>query len=437
MRSELTRNGEDESSPHAGKGEAPVARAEHPRSDGEGEQASQLEALKASLKESEDQFRTLFEASPNAIFITDPETLEILDCNGMACRMNGYSREELLGKNIDTLHPAGAAAGAATMKTRRDFVERLRTQGPVRIESLHTRKGGSTFEMETTMCAFPREGRTVVMGIDRDISEAKRTAEELRLYREHMEDLVRHRTAELAVAKEHAEAADRLKSAFLATMSHELRTPLNSIIGFTGVLLKGLSGTLNVEQTKQLGMVQASAQHLLALINDVLDLSKIEAGQINIVKAPFNVRSLVESAVRGFLPAASRKGLVLSVNFGDGLLELVSDRRRVEQILLNLLSNAVKFTDTGRISVTCATREGRLSISVKDTGIGIPAHEFPKLFRPFQQLESGISRRFEGTGLGLSICSRLVELLGGEITVKSEAGKGSEFSVALPLSETP
>ena len=399
---------------------------------------SETARTQEALKESEARFRTLFESSPDGIFITDPETLEILDCNTEACRMNGYARGELVGRSINILHPEEVRAQTkGGPEGRARFIEQLRTRGVITVESVHVRKDGTTFPMETSMCLLELGGRDVVMGIDRDISERRRAEEELARHRELLEELVASRTAELAVERDRAEAADRLKSAFLATMSHELRTPLNSIIGFTGVLLKGLGGPLTEEQSRQLGMVKSSAQHLLALINDILDLSKIEAGELRVSSAPFALAEAVEGCLRALAPAAEKKGLSLVAEVDPAVGTVRSDRRRVEQVLLNLVSNAVKFTETGSVTVS-AVREGPWVVTrVRDTGIGISAEDLPNLFRPFQQLESGLTRRFEGTGLGLSICRRLAEMLRGEITVESAPGAGSTFSFRLPAGEAP
>ncbi|MCC5834036.1 MAG: hypothetical protein JJU20_04820 [Opitutales bacterium] len=257
-----------------------------------------------------------------------------------------------------------------------------------------------------------------------------------------LEAQVADRTSELKEALDQAQSADRMKSAFLATMSHELRTPLNSIIGFTGIVVQGLAGELNDEQRKQLGMVQTSARHLLDLINDVLDLSKIEAGQLPIQPETFEVAASVEKVANLMQPLIERKGLEFEVDVGPGIGAMFSDQRRFEQILLNLLGNAAKFTDTGKVVLSVSADQGfrpkgktsavdAVRVTVADTGIGIKDSHLKQLFQPFVQLDSGLTRQHEGTGLGLAICERLAVLLEGEISVNSERGRGSVFTVVL------
>ncbi|MBN2060415.1 MAG: transporter substrate-binding domain-containing protein [Deltaproteobacteria bacterium] len=255
---------------------------------------------------------------------------------------------------------------------------------------------------------------------------------ELREINQEIEQRIDERTAELAVATEKAQAADRIKSAFLATMSHELRTPLNSIIGFTGILLQGLAGPMNEEQQKQLTMVQNSSRHLLALINDVLDISKIEAGQLSLSFSSFDLRPSIENMIKLVTPLAEKKGLDLEMDLSDGIGTVTTDQRRLEQVILNLLNNAVKFTEKGHVHILCRTDNDHYLLSVSDTGIGMRPEDLPGLFKPFHQIDTGLSRKHEGTGLGLSICKKLMDMMGGTIDVKSRLDHGSTFTIRFP-----
>jgi PAS domain S-box-containing protein len=377
--------------------------------------------------ESEARYRTLFEWAPDGIIIADSRGT-YLDANASICQLLGYRRDELIGMNaadivladeLANIEPALAAITARTGYHR---------------EWTFRRKDGTTVAAEVIATLMP-DGN--LLALFRDITERKEAERALRELNETLEVKVATRTEELRAAVVRAEAADRLKSAFLATMSHELRTPLNSIIGFTGIVLQGLAGPLTAEQTKQLGMVRGSARHLLELINDVLDLSKIEANQLEVRLERFDLRKSLERVVAMVTPMAAKKGLALTATLSPALGEMVSDRRRVEQILLNLLSNAIKFTDRGEVTLSAAIDESArppaLQLQVTDTGIGLKPEDLATLFQPFRQIDSGLTRQHEGTGLGLAICRRLAGLLQGEIASASEWSKGSQFTVTLPL----
>jgi len=226
---------------------------------------------------------------------------------------------------------------------------------------------------------------------------------------------------------------DQLKSMFLASMSHELRTPLNSIIGFTGWLLMGMEGDLNEEQKKQLSMAKSSADELLELINDILDISKIEAGKVELAIEKFKIEEVIKDVVNRVLPLVKDKELKLIYNVPKGII-INSDKRRIKQILMNLVSNAIKFTDQGNVKIDVKTiNNDDLEFIVSDSGIGIKKEEIEKLFQPFQQIDMSTTKRHEGTGLGLYLCKKLIDLLHGEISVTSQFGKGSEFKFIIPI----
>ena len=231
------------------------------------------------------------------------------------------------------------------------------------------------------------------------------------------------------------EAASRHKSEFLANMSHELRTPLNAVIGFSEVLLQRMFGALNDKQDEYLKDIYASGQHLLSLINDILDLSKIEAGRMELAPAPFHLPTALENAVTLVRERAARHGIALHLDLDPRLDQLVGDERKVKQVVLNLLSNAVKFTpEGGRISLTAVRRDSSVEIAVTDTGIGIAPEDQAAIFEEFRQVGSDETRKQEGTGLGLTLAKKFVELHGGRIWVESKLGTGSTFTFTLPVS---
>jgi len=388
-----------------------------------------------ALKESEQKYRELVE-NANSIILHWTRDGRITFLNEFGQRFFGYAAGEIIGRHvIGTIVPAIESDG-------RDL-NRLMEQillDPIAFErninENMRRNGERVWIAWTNRILWDTQGRVAeILSIGTDITELKGAEETIRELNIGLEKRVAERTAELAVAKEQAEAADRIKSAFLASMSHELRTPLNSIIGFTGMVLQGLAGPLNEEQTKQLGMVRGSARHLLDLINDILDISKIEAGQFNIKSENFDFKESIEKTVKIISPLADKKNIILRSTIEDNISDMRGDQRRVEQIILNLLSNAVKFTNRGEIHLNCHLDNGLVTLSVEDTGIGIKPENINIIFEAFRQVDAGTARTQEGTGLGLNITKKLIEMMGGSIHVKSEWGKGSTFTVILPVTK--
>ena len=385
--------------------------------------------MEEALRASEARFRDIFETAPVGIFRSTVDGRPI-SVNPTVATLFGFQSPEEFIRSV-----ADLGSLYVNPRKRGELIRRAMQSGEfVHDEVEYRRRDGSRFPsyyyVRTTRDG---NGETDVEGFILDISERKRAEEALREARDALERRVEERTAELSAANERLTELDRLKSQFLASMSHELRTPLNSIIGFTSLLRRGLAGPVNEEQVKQLGIVQSSASHLLGLINDLLDVSRVEAGRADLLRQPFDFVEVVGEVVRSLQPMAGHRGLRVIVEVAQPAIPMLGDRQRSFQILLNLVTNALKFTDRGTVRIAAVSFENTLRVEVADTGIGIEAEHLGMLFEAFRQIDGSAKRVYEGTGLGLYLCRKLLTLMGGEIHVESEYGKGSRFLYSMPL----
>ena len=413
---------------------------------GMGIDITELKQAESRLAESEQKYRELVELANSIILRWDSEG-KITFLNEFGQRFFGYAADEIIGRHVmGSIVPDTDSSG----RNLQSLMEQICSDPKAFEQNVNEnvrRNGERVWISWTNKFVSDAQGKIIeILSIGTDITERRQAEREVRELNATLEQRVVERTEQLNATLIRAEAADKIKSAFLATMSHEFRTPLNSIIGFTGIILQGLAGPLNAEQTKQLGMVRGSARHLLELINDVLDISKIEAGQLEVHAALFDLRESIERVMALVSPMAEKKGLALTMSMAPDIGDMVSDRRRFEQILINLLNNAIKFTDHGSVTLIVEPTENfcpdgispqpAVCFRVKDTGMGIKLENLKTLFQAFHQIDSGLTRQHEGTGLGLAICRRLASLLSGEVSASSEWSKGSEFTLILPLHQS-
>ena len=389
------------------------------------------EQTKDTSAQAEQRLRELLEAAPDAILQID-QAGNITLMNHMAEKMFGYTRQELLGKPVEMLVPMESRARHASHRAAYATHPTTRPMGNgLVLQAL--RKDGSRFPVEISLSPSTSGEPFRATAIIRDITARKAAEDHLRAVQDaHNRELAAH-NRELALRNLEVERANRLKTEFLASMSHELRTPLHTIIGFSELLGEELEGNLNEKQKRFVDHIHRDSLHLLELINDILDLSKIESGRIELQPEALDLAEVVEESLASIKPLGEAKSLTISARIAP-VRGIRADRRRIKQILVNLLSNAVKFTPSGgQITVGIRIKSGFAEVSVVDTGVGIPPAEHEAIFDIFHQVGNTTKGVREGTGLGLAITRRLVEQHGGTIGVASEPGKGSRFTFTLPV----
>lgn len=401
----------------------------------------------ASLRDSEVRYRELFDSNPQPMWVYDVETLGFLAVNGAAVAQYGYSRDEFLAMTIRDIRPhedasrlsahlvtlasvgpkPGGAAAATTDPAAGAQPSNRWT---------HRRKDGTLIQVEIASHRLDYGNRPsrLVLATDvtaRELAEAEKASlnAELERHRDHLEDLVASRTAELATARQQSETANLAKSAFLANMSHEIRTPLNAILGLNYLIRRE---PVTSAQAARLEKIDTAGQHLLSIINDVLDLSKIEAGRVQIESTNFHLSAVLDNVQSIVAESARAKGLSVHVDSNAVPHWLRGDPTRLRQALLNFASNAVKFTTQGSIVIRAKLLRDdgdvlTVRFAVEDTGIGIEPAQLSRLFRAFEQADASITRKYGGTGLGLAISQRLAQLMGGTCGAESEPGEGSTF----------
>ncbi|WP_292487077.1 PAS domain-containing sensor histidine kinase [Methanohalobium sp.] len=361
------------------------------------------------LVESEKRFRTLVEQAVDAIIVHDFDG-DIIYVNELACEDLGYTKSELLSMNITDIDPNAIDIDIA----REKYWDNLSPNSSHRIETSYKCKDGTVYPVEVKITRIDLDGEPAIIGFSRDIS-VRKVAED-----------------NLINAKLEAESANQVKTEFIANVSHELRTPLTSVIGFSNVLLNGKLGELNVHQEKYLNKIYNSGQNLLDLVNDLLDLSKIESGNFKIDWNKVDIHKLIDEQISTLYPFVSEKGLNLDKKFYSDMRYIYADELKLKQVIYNLLYNAIKFTNEGSIDIKVNQTKNDYKFSIIDTGVGIPENKQQEIFESFKQVDSSSTRRYSGTGLGLTLAKRLVEMHGGDIEVESELSSGSKFTFTIP-----
>lgn len=375
-------------------------------------EANERKAAQNALKQSEAQFKAIFERSSMGICLVDIKG-KIVDINPALCEILKFDYHQLIHKSFANYICFQNGDVELYKQLMLGKVERLE----IERQLLHKDGGKIWSHLSISLIVHANGKPKYFLAIVEDISERKKTELQLR------------------ESKEAAEVGSRAKSEFLATMSHELRTPLNAIMGLSQLLQQEIIGSINDKQKEYIDCIYSSGVHLLELINDILDLSKVEAGKEELSLFPLQIEDLCNYVISTIRETAEEKGLELAYSIDKKAKTCIADERRIKQMLLNLLTNAIKFTSEGKISLQVKKLPQGVAFRVSDTGIGIKPHQFQYLFEPFKQLDSQLNRQYEGTGLGLALTRKLARLHGGDVTVESTSGKGSRFTLFLPDSE--
>lgn len=378
------------------------------RIDGFIEDITRQKKIETELNKSRKKYYTLFENAGDAIYIFSSTDFKIIDANRQAADMIGYTGEELYRMSVYDI-------SASAKDKIAEIVSAFSRKAVYRFEDTFIHKDGSRIPVELTSITIDYEDRDSYQTIVRDISERKRNETNLKL------------------ARSSAENANRAKSEFLSNMSHELRTPLNAILGFCQILQLNRSGNLTEKQFEHLGYISESGTHLLEMIDDILDISKSQIGDIDIEKKPFDMVLLLNRSQTTVLPLARAKQITLNIEIDEYAGWLNGDEARIKQVIYNLLSNAIKYTDPGKnVGLKAKGDRGFIHITIWDEGSGISENFIPRLFNPFEKGDNIDTAKNYGAGTGLTISKKIIELHGGSISVKSSVGIGTEFSIIIP-----